>query len=111
MSGFKWLGIKWGVFLAATMSAVAAPTSRPAGNAFSSNDSGLIIDAGTIARLVLEYPKLLNSDGKVIHKLVDKKRFGAEATLSYEGGAEVRLQAKADGVLSISFANIPTDAK
>ena len=90
MTGLRRLGIKSWVVLALAMWVPAAPTSQPAPNAFSSNDTGLIVNAGTMARLVLEYPKLLNSSGKAVHKLVDRERSGVAAALLSRAGGDRR---------------------
>jgi len=90
----------------------APPSGTAAHPGFEFTDAGLEVDAGGLGKFTLEYPALLDaSKEQPAHKLVEKKPFGASATLTYEGGARVVMSTEPEGKVALKFQSLPADVK
>lgn len=71
---------------------------------------GIEVDAGSIGKLVMDYPGFLDGASKPVHKLIEKTPTGKTATLRYEGGGRVDIALGA-GEVVVKFEGIPAEAK
>ncbi len=86
------------------------PFAGPAAE-LSFGQEGVEIDAGSIGKFTLEYPKFSDANYQEIHKLVQKNLTGKTAALKYEGGAQLDLTLATNGKLLLKFAHVPADVK
>lgn len=71
---------------------------------------GVRIDAGSMGVFTLSYPTLVDSEGQIVHAIVEKSIDEAQAQVRYEGGASARLVLDAEGV-TIFLTNVPPDVR
>lgn len=88
---------------------VASVWAQPPGVTFVQD--GIEVDAASVGRFVLAFPKLFDETQQVESKLIERDVSAARAVLSYTGGAKLELAAEAaSGKVSIVFAGTRTDA-
>ena len=81
------------------------------GATLKTTNKGLVIEAGSLGEYILEYPKLCDAAQQPLRKLVETQATGQTATLKYEGGGSIEVKLGADGNVTWTFANIPSDVK
>ena len=74
-------------------------------------NEGLEIDAGSLGRLTLEYPKMLDAGNLSIHKIVETNIKGKSVRLRYEGGGEAEVTLGDRGQLTCKVSQVPADVK
>jgi hypothetical protein len=72
--------------------------------------SGIEITAGSLGTFTLSYPEFNNASHTPVHKQIEVKTSGANATLRYEGGAECVLNIVKDEI-TVNFKGVPEDVK
>ena len=73
---------------------------------------GMAVDCGAMGTFTINYPTFFGAKGwEESHKVIDRQTAGATATVKYEGGATVQIEAAPDGKITYSFANVPDDVK
>ena len=75
------------------------------------SQGGVEVDAGSIGKLNLDYPVLLDGAQQQVHKIIEKTVAEKSATLRYEGGGQVGLSLANDGQVVATFATMPGDVK
>ncbi|TLD71024.1 hypothetical protein FEM03_08905 [Phragmitibacter flavus] len=74
-------------------------------------NEGMEIEAGSVGKLVLDYPKLFDEGQKVESKLIAREVGKESALLSYEGGSKLRLDVGKNGEVGVVFVERGADAK
>ncbi len=99
--------MRWGSGLVGMLIAAAAGAAT-----LSTSDAGIAIES-SVGRYTLEYPVLMDSAQKAVHRLTDRKPSADRkgATLNYEGGCAIDVAVQADGSILYTFANVPADVK
>jgi hypothetical protein len=77
----------------------------------STDDTGVRVDAGAMGAFELEYPILVTESEQEAHKIIGKEAAGKTATIRYEGGATLAVDASHDGQITYTFSNVPADVK
>ena len=71
-------------------------------------DDGVKIEAGPMGSFTVSYPEL---DGGAEHKVISRTPGGAMATIQYEGGTSLQVDAHDPGQIIYNFTGLPADVK
>ena len=77
----------------------------------STDNDGVRVDAGPMGAFVLQYPILVTDSEQEAHKIIGKETAGKTATIKYEGGSTLVVDASHDGQITYAFAQVPADVK
>jgi len=74
-------------------------------------NEGIEIEAGSVGKFVMDFPKLFDESQQKESKLIERQITQDKAELSYEGGSVLELAKTADGKVSVSYKKLAPEVK
>ncbi len=93
-----------------TLAAFTGLTAVSSALELKTGEKGIHINAGSLGGFELAYP-VFSDGGKEVHKLVEARASGPQATLKYEGGGEIAVSTDGTGGVTLTFSGTPADVK